>query len=268
MLAWAAQQKPTVGQILDRIRKETGVTWREKTVDTLKTGSPETPCTGIVTTFMATHTVLTKAAAANKNLVITHEPTFYNHLDETKNFEADPVFNAKRDLIAKHGLHVFRFHDHWHLMRPDGIRTGMNETLGWTKFEKDGFYQIPTTSLQALGHQIRTTLRGRTIRIIGNQDLKVSKIAMMPGAGGSVEQMRLLSRPDVDLLVVGETREWETVEYARDAIAQGARKGLVILGHAISEEGGMRYCAKWLKTFIKDVPIDFIEAGEPFWPPA
>jgi putative NIF3 family GTP cyclohydrolase 1 type 2 len=91
---------------------------------------------------------------------------------------------------------------------------------------------------------------------------------MMPGAGGSLEQMRLLARADVDLLVVGETREWETVEYARDAIAQGRRKGLVILGHALSEEGGMRYCAKWLKTFIKDVPVEFVEAGEPFWPPA
>ena len=29
----------------------------------------------------------------------------------------------------------------------------------------------------------------------------------------------------------------------------------------------MKYCAEWLKTFIDDVPIDFIAADEPFWRP-
>ena len=38
-----------------------------------------------------------------------------------------------------------------------------------------------------------------------------------------------------DLLVVGEAREWEGVEYAQDAIASGQKKGMLLLGHAISE---------------------------------
>ena len=28
---------------------------------------------------------------------------------------------------------VFRFHDHWHARRPDGIATGMARELGWEK---------------------------------------------------------------------------------------------------------------------------------------
>ena len=257
-----------MGQVLDRIKKETGVTWREKTVDTLKTGSMETPLTGIATTFMATHAVLEKAAAQKLNLIITHEPTFYNHLDETKALEGHAVYAAKRALIDKHGLAVFRFHDHWHMMRPDGIRVGMNETLGWSGYVKDNLYAFPQAmTLDALASDLKKKLKGRSIRIIGDPGLKVSRVAMMPGAGGSDGQMRLLARPDVDALVVGETREWETVEYARDAMAQGAKKGLVILGHALSEEGGMEYCAKWLKTFVKEVPVTFLTAGEPFWAP-
>jgi hypothetical protein len=30
----------------------------------------------------------------------------------------------------------------------------------------------------------------------------------------------------------------------------------------------MKYCSEWLKTFIADVPVEFIAAQEPFWSPA
>ena len=29
----------------------------------------------------------------------------------------------------------------------------------------------------------------------------------------------------------------------------------------------MEYCARWLKTFITEVPIEFLPAGDPFWTP-
>jgi hypothetical protein len=35
----------------------------------------------------------------------------------------------------------------------------------------------------------------------------------------------------------------------------------------ISEENGMNECARWIKTFITEVPVEFIPAGEPFWSP-
>ena len=39
------------------------VPWRAETVDTVKTGGPDTPVTGIATTFMSTLGVLQRAAA-------------------------------------------------------------------------------------------------------------------------------------------------------------------------------------------------------------
>ena len=44
-------------------------------------------------------------------------------------------------------------------------------------------------------------------------------------------------------------------------------KGLIVLGHVISEENGIERIARWLKTFITEVPVEFIPAGEPFWSP-
>jgi hypothetical protein len=72
----------------------------------------------------------------------------------------------------------------------------------------------------------------------------------------------------VQVLVAGEAAEWETVEYARDAAAQGRHKALILLGHEVSEEAGMQYCAQWLKGILPEMPIEFIKAGEPFWAPA
>jgi len=66
-------------------------------------------------------------------------------------------------------------------------------------------------------------------------------------------------------LLVGETREWETVEYVADAATQGRKKALIVIGHIPSEQPGMEECSGWLKTFVKDVPIEFVPAKQPFW---
>jgi creatinine amidohydrolase/Fe(II)-dependent formamide hydrolase-like protein len=67
------------------------------------------------------------------------------------------------------------------------------------------------------------------------------------------------------VLLVGETREWETVEYAADAVSEGKRKALIVIGHVPSEQAGMEECARWLRMFVKDVPIEFVPAQQPFW---
>jgi hypothetical protein len=54
--------------------------------------------TGVATTFLATLDVLRQAVASGKYFVITHEPTFYNHVDDTKRFESDEVVVANDEL--------------------------------------------------------------------------------------------------------------------------------------------------------------------------
>jgi hypothetical protein len=71
----------------------------------------------------------------------------------------------------------------------------------------------------------------------------------------------------VEVLVIGEVPEWETIEYVSDAAAEGKRKALILMGHIPSEQAGMENCAEWLKTFIKDVPVAFVPAAEFFWTP-
>jgi putative NIF3 family GTP cyclohydrolase 1 type 2 len=264
--------KVTAGQIIDRIKAHVGVAWRTDTVDTIKSGDPDTPVTGIATTMMATLEVLQRAAADGKNFVITHEPTFYSHLDKTDTLQAehDPVWADKEKFIRDNHMVVFRFHDHWHMRRPDGILEGMSRALGWQAYQNasmPALFNVPPTTLDALAGSIQRKLGIRVLRVVGQRDLDVSKVALVPGASGPVAHRRMLLRNDVEVLVIGEVPEWETIEYVSDASAEGKHKALILMGHIPSEQAGMDNCAEWLKTFVKDVPVAFVPASEPFWTP-
>src|SRR6516162_2109125 len=91
----ATAQGMTARQVIERIQQNVGVPWAQQTVDTFKAGNPDTAVKGIATTMMATLDLLQRAAGAGRNLVITHEPTFYSHEDNIKDLAGDPVFEDK-----------------------------------------------------------------------------------------------------------------------------------------------------------------------------
>jgi putative NIF3 family GTP cyclohydrolase 1 type 2 len=254
----------TAGQIIERIQKNVGVPWRAETVDTIKSGSPGTQVKGIATTMMATLDVVQRAAASGKNMVITHEPTFYSHEDKTDTLKDDPTYKFKQDFLDKNNMVVFRFHDHWHAHKPDGIATGMVEALGWAKNvdpRNPRQFLFDNLTLGDLAKQMRDRLKIHAMRVVGDPNLKVHTVAGNWGYAGS---SRPFARPDLDVLV-GEAREWELIEYAADTITSGKKKGLIVLGHIPSEQAGMINCANWLKTFVTEIPIEFVPAPEPFW---
>ena len=259
----------TANQIIERIQKQVGVPWRSRTVDTFKAGNPETVVKGIATSFSATLDVCQRAATSRKNLIIVHEPTFYNHLDETKDLNGG-VYQVKRTFIEKNNLVVWRFHDHWHSRRPDGILTGMVAALDWEKYQSTKnpeSFELPSSSLETLVKSIQKQLEIRSLRVIGDARMNVRHVALAAGYNDLRGIMNWLDNPDIEALIIGETREWEGVEYARDAVTAGRQKALIILGHVPSEERGMKECAQWLKTFTPEVPIEYLPGGEPFWSP-
>ena len=264
----------TAAEVIGRIVKATGAAPPAGTVDTIKAGDPGTVVTGVATTFTPTMDVLRKAVAAHLNLIVTHEPTFYNHLDEDTLFVDDPVYKEKLDYIREHHLVIWRFHDTWHLRRPDGIAEGFVERAGWKRYENPGpaeeagfFFTLPQTTVSALAKDLQRRFHARAVRVVGDPKMTVTKVAYRPGASGEARQVKALEREDVEVLVAGEAAEWETVLYTLDAVQQGRRKALILLGHDTSEEAGMENCASWLKTVLPGMPVRFIPAGEPYWTP-
>lgn len=265
----AAQERQiTAREVVADIQKRVGVEWDKNTVDTFKAGNPDATVTGIAVTMMATMDVLQRASAQGLNFVITHEPTFYAHLDTPEGMpENDPVWAEKREFIEKHGMVVWRFHDHWHKRKPDGIEAGMVRALGWENYQRpdnEHLFVMPDTTVKDLAEQVARKLGSPVVRYVGNPEMRVKKVALSPGSEGFESETHTLERDDVEVLLVGETVEWETVEYVDDAAAQGRRKALIVIGHIPSEQAGMEECTRWLKEFVKGVPIKFVPTKQPF----
>lgn len=270
----ANAQTMTAGEAWLKIQHSYAPAPPPDTVDTLKAGDPSTPVTGIATTFLDTMDVLREAASRNENLIISHEPTFYNHRDDTKDFTNDPVYKEKLAFIQQHHMVVYRLHDEIHFSPSgDHILLGLYKALGWQSYPHPAgpfgayFVTIPPTTLGQLAETLRQQLHIQTMRVEGNPDLPIAHAAVLPGASGLSKQVMALNQPQVDVLLAGEASEWETVEYVRDAVAQGRPKAMILLGHEVSEEPGMEQCAEELRVLFPGVKVDHIVAGQPLWNP-
>ena len=259
----------TAGEVVERIKGRVGIPWMTETVDRIVAGSPEVRVKGIASTMMATLKVIQRVVAAGRNMIVTHEPTFWSHLDTTKELESDPTYEFKRRFIAEHDVAVFRFHDHWHRMKPDGINAGMTRELGWEKnavSEGSREFVFDVATLGGLVETMVKRLNAHSMRVVGDAKMPVKRVVANWGYASLMPSViKTAARPDVDVMICGETREWELVEYVQDQIAAGAKKALIVVNHVVSEQSGMRYCAEWLKPMVPEVPVEFMASKEPFW---
>ena len=254
-----SQRAPlTAQQAIDRIAKGAA----------LSNGDPQTPVHGIATSAMATMEVLTRAAKENANLIVTLEPVFFDRPDTP--LPDDPVYLAKKEFIEKHRLVVWRIGDFWRARKPDPFAVGLAEALAWQRYQVGGDplrYDLPAITLEALAGRLKAQLKARAgIRVIGAPETRVRRIALLPGVSPLAATMKSL--PECDVVIAGETREWESVEYAQDTVAAGQKKGLIMLGRVLSEEPAMNICAQWLKTLVPEAPVRWIPTGDPYWRPA
>lgn len=257
----------TIQDVIDLIIASVPGAPREGSVDVFKCGDPSREVTGIVTTFMASMDVLQKAVELGANLVIAHEPLFYEHHDETGWLEDDPIYQRKRDFLTENRLTVWRFHDYWHMHEPDGILTGVVRALGWEAYQQaeqgGSVLVVPQMTVAALAAIVKEKLGLTVTRIVGDPQQRCARVGLLLGAPGGNWQIAAFHHWQVDVLICGETSEWQTCEYVRDANSMGYNKTLMIVGHAKSEEEGMNYLTEWLQPKVAEIPITYLAVGDP-----
>ncbi|WP_295677273.1 Nif3-like dinuclear metal center hexameric protein [uncultured Mucilaginibacter sp.] len=254
----------TVKQIMDLFIKDVPGGAMTETVDTLKSGSPDTTVTGIVTTMFATIAVIRNAIDLGANFIIAHEPTFYNHEDKTDWLQNDQVYRYKANLLKEHNIAVWRNHDYIHRMVPDGVTMGVLDQLGWQKYaDKDlpNLVNMPSEPLKELIRHTKAKLNIEKVRYMGDPLQKCQRVLLYPGAVGRVTHIEGIEKYKPDVLMVGELSEWETAEYVRDALAKGDNLSLVVLGHIASEEPGSEFMLKWLKRNVPGVKTTHVPSG-------
>jgi putative NIF3 family GTP cyclohydrolase 1 type 2 len=259
------------GEVVDRIKQQLGMPWRETTFrDTFKFGGPETEVTGIATTVFVTMDVIERAVAAGLNMIIPHEDTFWNDRDDTSVVSGDALYQAKVELLRRHDIVIFRIHDHMHSQDPDFTYVGSAREIGLdSRYETapgSHRFVIPETTLGDLAAYVQRHSGARAIRVVGDPDARVTRVQL--GVGYATPRV---IGGEIDVVISGEQQEtdggFDSPAYVLDASEIDMPKGWIMLGHAVSEEAGMLEMAEWIRGFIPEVPVELVRAGEPFWVP-
>jgi putative NIF3 family GTP cyclohydrolase 1 type 2 len=256
----------TIQNVIDQLRASDHRI--ENSVDVLETGSPDTEVRGIATTFMATHQVIEQALALDVNLIISHEGTYYSHRSNNEMLSVDPIYQEKQRLIRESGIAIYRHHDYCHQIEPDIIMAGLLHSLKYEAYVVEmlsyaAVLQLPEMRVWEIAEYVKQQLSIPYVRIVGDSSMHCSRIGILVGyRGGGATAIPLFRDKQLDLVIAGEGPEWETPEYVRDAVYQGGRKSLITLGHAESEEPGMRYLAQRLIKQYPDVDVHFIPVNQ------
>jgi len=283
----------TAEQLILQMMKNAGVPWQSQRADGfddgIHLGDNDTVVSGIVTTFIPTLDVLKRTAASGKNTIICRETPFYSRGERAPLFwrngsppppelmDKDATVKAKREFIAANKLVIVKLFDNWDARKTDGQLRALAMALGWDKYHlarKGGkelyrpgneYFSLPKTSLGQLAKDLQGKLKTRGIRVIGDPQSQVSKATLTHGFLLVADVQRVMKEPGVDVFAGGEPVEWEASEYLEDLVAAKMIKGAILLGNQASEEPGSGEVAAWLKTFVTEVPVEWIPAGEPFW---
>ena len=156
----------TAQAVVDRIRRQCGVGWRDGDVDGFLTGKPDSEVKGVAVTYAPSLEVLHKAVAAGRNMIVSLEnpywarpaslasggtsptglqegPPGYRPLPApggappadppTPSLERDTLFREKRDYIESHNLVIYRFWQNWNARQPNPQLGALVKAIGWAK---------------------------------------------------------------------------------------------------------------------------------------
>lgn len=233
--------------------------------DNYKTGSGENELTGVIISMFATPDVIRRAIKHNANLIIVHEPVFYNHMDDRVPHKMGIL---KKELAEKNNITIYRYHDHAHAAKPDMICAGELKYLGFDEsmgeFEKGKYYAVNRYHLKQamtacdLARHIEEKLGVKHVRIIGETNKPGKDISCCFGTPGHlIDELN-----DCDFVLTGEICEWADAEVVRDYSQFGYNKAILVMGHIGSERAGMMHLSDIASKNCSDLSIEYVECGE------
>ncbi len=239
-------------------------------------GDSTAECTGIVVSIAPTVDVIRNAIATGANFILVHEPTFYSGYDDACEWlKGNEVYEEKRSLLVDNGIVVYRDHDHIHAHRPDGIFHYVLKQLGWLEYEVPsagyGFeVKLAETTLGRVVLHVKQAMGLQTIRYIGDLGVRVSSVGfcghLFPNERTDWSNNdQVAASWKYDIVIPGETVDWTLPFYIRDSAMLGRTKGMILPGHFVQEEAGMRWATEWLRPIVgNSLPIAFQSAGDMF----
>lgn len=259
--------------------------------DGWKAGNPEAECTGVAVALVPTVDVIRRAAGMGCNLLVVHEPTYYQTPDfgEWKGSFSNAVQSEKETLIRELGVSIWRDHDHMHAHQPDSIFSGVIKSLGWEDYYCPELtagvpffmpFELPKTTVGELGRFLMDKIGMNGLKYIGRAGDEIERVAFaahlfpnafFPDGMGddgyyrdyAMSIMEQMEKHDIQALIPGEIIEWTVLSYIRDAVELGKVKACFNLGHFNWEELGMKDFAHVIGELVENkVPVSYLPTGD------
>lgn len=274
-----------INEIITEIKSHSATEWLGRTIDDATTrdqvifGSPNQECTGVAVCIYPSIEVIQRAAELHCNFIVTHEALFWNHGDRTDWLAGNSAFEAKRDLLERQGMCVWRDHDHLHAgvtvanVLRDGIFYGIAERLGWVAYmdDSDAYlpqkYRIPACTGRELGQTLVQTFGLKNIRCVGNLDSRIENVLFPMHISGRPAQddplITQIAEEDINALIAMEAVDFTVSSYMRDAASLGEDRCMFEVGHFNVEQAGMAWYAAYLhSTFGEAVPVHMVSIDD------
>lgn len=248
-------------EIMNQIVGEAYYAANPNTVDVLKIGDQNRDVRKIALCHMATPDVIRAAADWGADMLITHEPIFYNHLDQ---YTPWLMTEKKRALLEEAGFPVFRYHDSMHDGGTDEVGAAFLERTGLRgSFDGGvGFVADEPICAADLARLIERTLDIKHVRIVGDTDTPTRGITLALGSRGGRCVTEMLTSPDIGIAVYGELSEWADCEPVRDAAQMGMAKAVIVLGHTASERFGMEWKTAKIDGMYDGAEARYFDCGD------
>jgi dinuclear metal center YbgI/SA1388 family protein len=220
----------------------------------IQVGTLNIPAKKVLVTLDVSKEVVKEAIEKKVNMIISHHPLLFNPLDKI-------IFDTPRGWIIKnlikHNITVYSAHTNY-----DTAEGGMNdqfaEILGLNNIslldEVDGigrYGDIEELDFQDLIKFIKSKLNVNSVKVIGNDTKKVSRIGISGGSGS--KHMYQAKYRGCDVYLTGDV----TYHTALDAISAGIT--VIDIGHH-AEKIFIKAVAEELSKQFAD--IEFIESLE------
>jgi len=284
-----------VSAVVAALKAAVGSSWQDAEWDGLQAGSLDADVTGVAVAWSPSLEVLTKAADAGCNLLMTKAPLYWwesepgrgtdsalSRLSEGTTgatpftaIEATPVYRRKRAIVTERKLNVVRVSQNWNGPNAVPLR-GMMDVLGWKQQEaviadpvvaphaRTAIASLPAMSLWRVAQQAKERLGARSVRVLGDGSASISRVAVHPGYLTIAAIRGILATRGIDAVLTGEACEWEAFPYTEDWIDAGRGKGFVMLGLAVTSDAAARAFADVVRAAVQPMRVQFLGVGDPF----
>jgi len=237
----------------------------DRTVDRVIAGDPDVEVRGVAVCWMPYRWTIAEAAKRGANVVVAHEPTFFDHFELRQPPANARLEAAKAEKLAEIealGVTVIRCHDVWDARLADGVPFEWARFLGLTHRVAEArylhVYEVPETSALDMARQLasRTAVAGQaTVEFYGDPDRRITRVGV--GTGCCSEPAALWDLgADLAVAVDDILRCWIMGEYATDT-----GNPLVVVNHGVSEACAMGSLAAEIQRALPHVPVHEIRQG-------